>query len=51
METEEFNNYEIAEISGNTLNQISELEKSMSIAADKNIVLIAYQRKELKDTR
>ncbi len=50
MESDKFNNYEIAEISETSLNQLSKLEKSLSDESDKNIVLIAYQNKSNEDS-
>jgi len=43
---EKFNDYEIAEISTNDRNEITELEKTISSKSNKDIVLIAYQSKD-----
>ncbi len=46
MDTKLSDNYEIANISTNELNKISELEDSLKNDSNKNIILIAYQNKE-----
>lgn len=43
MEIKDFKDYNIAEISKDELQSITELEQSISSKLDKDIVLIAYQ--------
>ena len=49
MEMERFNDYEIANLTDSALEQISELEKTMSTQSDRDIVLVAYQNKDIKN--
>lgn len=49
METNRFTDYEIANINDSALKQISELEKNMCADTNKNIVLIAYQNKDINN--
>jgi hypothetical protein len=44
MENKNYSDYRIADIPEEDLNNISELEKSLSSKSNKDIVLIAYQQ-------
>ena len=46
MENKQFSDYKIADISSKEKDEISDLEKSISINSNKDIVLIAYQPNE-----
>jgi hypothetical protein len=52
MEIKDFKDYNIAEISKDELQSISDLEQSISSKSNKDIILIAYQcQKETNDTK
>ncbi|MDF2587230.1 MAG: hypothetical protein K0S41_1071 [Anaerocolumna sp.] len=46
MNTKNFDDYKIADISAEDINVISELEKTISSNANQDIILIAYQPAE-----
>lgn len=49
MESQNFNDYKIADISDHDKTRISELESSMNTDSDKEVVLIAYQSGKAKE--
>lgn len=46
METKNFKDYKIADISSDDQSDISELERTISSKSNKDVILIAYQSKD-----